>query len=141
MSKTLELARQKLTFALDIQNWSKAMEIASLVAPYVRRIKLGPVLSLARAAQKADLDGVVASVHETPLIRKACGPNLRIVTPGVRPLGADAGDQKRLAHPRTQSRQDPTNSSWALRSTKIRTPRQPHSGLSKKLPKHSPPRD
>ncbi len=58
------------------------------------------VVSLAQAAQKAGLDGVVASVHEAPLIRAACGPNFRIVTPGIRPAGADVGDQKRLDTPR-----------------------------------------
>ncbi len=225
--RLLQLARQKLTFALDIPDWDKAEKITRLVAPHVGRIKLGPVildsvgvrqtiramhyigvnnvfvdlkyhntpdvvaaavgnvarmnvgminvhcsggiemmrkakeaavnasmeshqgeiqnpfvigvtvltsqdydslvalgifpdvsfsdaaqfethkkdrmehlvLSLARAAQTAGLDGVVASVHEAPLIRKACGPKFRIVTPGIRPLGADAGDQKRLDTP------------------------------------------
>lgn len=57
------------------------------------------VVSLARAAQKAGLDGVVASALEAPLIRKACGPTFRIVTPGIRPIGAAAGDQKRLDSP------------------------------------------
>ncbi|OGZ54535.1 MAG: orotidine 5'-phosphate decarboxylase [Candidatus Ryanbacteria bacterium RIFCSPLOWO2_01_FULL_48_26] len=227
MSDILELARRKLTFALDVPDWDKAREIAGIVASHVGRIKLGPVIldnngtpqvikamhqagisnifvdlkyhntpdvvaatvhnvtamgvgminvhcsggikmmhaakqaavratlenyqreiqnpliigvtilttldyddlvalgifpnasfsnpdalvihkkekmehlvvSLARAAQKAGLDGVAASVHEAPLIRNACGPNFRIVTPGIRPAGADAGDQKRLDTP------------------------------------------
>ncbi|MEK7507539.1 MAG: orotidine 5'-phosphate decarboxylase / HUMPS family protein, partial [Patescibacteria group bacterium] len=57
------------------------------------------VVSLARAAQKAGLDGAVASVHEALPIRNACGPKFRIVTPGIRPAGADKTDQKRLDTP------------------------------------------
>jgi orotidine-5'-phosphate decarboxylase len=55
---------------------------------------------LARLAQSAKLDGVVASPQELELIRKACGDDLLIVTPGIRPAGAARGDQARLATPR-----------------------------------------
>jgi orotidine-5'-phosphate decarboxylase len=54
---------------------------------------------LAREAQRAGLDGVVASPHEIALIRKACGPEFVIVTPGVRPAGADVQDQRRVMTP------------------------------------------
>jgi orotidine-5'-phosphate decarboxylase len=54
---------------------------------------------LAREAQRAGLDGVVASPHEIALIRKACGPKFVIVTPGVRPAGADVQDQRRVMTP------------------------------------------
>ncbi len=57
------------------------------------------VVSLARAAEKAGLDGVVASTQEAPLIRQKCLAGFRIVTPGIRPAGAEAGDQKRLDTP------------------------------------------
>ena len=57
------------------------------------------VLQLARLAQAAGLDGVVASPHEAAAIRRACGPGLLIVTPGVRPAWADAGDQRRVLTP------------------------------------------
>jgi orotidine-5'-phosphate decarboxylase len=57
------------------------------------------VLSLARLAQEAGLDGVVASVHEAPAIREACGKDFLIICPGIRPAGAAANDQARLATP------------------------------------------
>jgi orotidine-5'-phosphate decarboxylase len=57
------------------------------------------VLQLARLAQAAGLDGVVASPYEAAAIRRACGPNFLIVTPGVRPAWAEAGDQQRVLTP------------------------------------------
>ena len=57
------------------------------------------VLRLARLAQEAGMDGVVASPHEIGLIRQACGPDFMIVTPGVRPSFAALDDQKRIMTP------------------------------------------
>ncbi len=60
----------------------------------------GEVIRLAKLAKKAGLDGVVASPKEAKYIRKALGKDFLIVTPGVRPEWAAAGDQKRFATPR-----------------------------------------
>ncbi len=57
------------------------------------------VVQLAKLAKNAGLDGVVASPLEIEAIRAACGPDFLIITPGVRPVAADIGDQKRVLTP------------------------------------------
>lgn len=67
----------------------------------------GRAVELARMAKKAGVDGVVASVQEASAIRKACGRDFLIVTPGVRPAEKTAAkkgrakkdDQVRVATP------------------------------------------
>ena len=58
------------------------------------------VVEFARQAQAAGLDGVVASPQEAKLIRETCGEKFLIVTPGIRPAGADINDQQRISTPR-----------------------------------------
>ena len=53
----------------------------------------------AQLTKEAGLDGVVASVHEAPHIREACGKDFAIVTPGIRLAGGPSQDQKRIATP------------------------------------------
>ena len=61
------------------------------------------VLSLAQLAKKSGVDGVVASVQEARAIRKACGSEFLIVTPGVRPkdstVESKSEDQARKSTP------------------------------------------
>lgn len=59
------------------------------------------VLQLAKLAKEAGVDGVVASALEASMIRKACGEDFIIVTPGIRPSFAVANDQKRVATPKS----------------------------------------
>lgn len=57
------------------------------------------VVARARDAVAAGMDGIVCSAAEAARLRAAVGPDLVLVTPGVRPKGADAGDQKRVTTP------------------------------------------
>ncbi|MCG0276948.1 MAG: orotidine-5'-phosphate decarboxylase [Thermanaeromonas sp.] len=57
------------------------------------------VVHWALLAQKCGLDGVVASPQEVETIRRACGPDFIIVTPGVRPTGTLLDDQRRVLTP------------------------------------------
>jgi orotidine-5'-phosphate decarboxylase len=60
-----------------------------------------PELAAERAAQARDIgiDGLVCSAEEAALLRPIVGPAMALVTPGIRPAGADAGDQKRVMTP------------------------------------------
>jgi orotidine-5'-phosphate decarboxylase len=57
------------------------------------------VCELARLAREAGCGGIVCSGAEAAAVRQAVGPGLRIVCPGVRPAGADRGDQARVVTP------------------------------------------
>ena len=57
------------------------------------------VLRLARLAELSGLDGVVCSPQEVSALRETIADNFRLVTPGVRPVGAEMGDQKRITTP------------------------------------------
>lgn len=57
------------------------------------------VLRYARVAREAGLNGVVASPQEVVAIKEACGSAFQTITPGIRPAGADIGDQSRIMTP------------------------------------------
>lgn len=54
---------------------------------------------LARLARDSGLGGLVCSSAEVGRLRAAVGPDLVLVTPGIRPAGASVGDQKRVGTP------------------------------------------
>jgi len=50
-------------------------------------------------AKKCGLDGVISSPHEIELIKKACGKDFSVITPGIRMASDDKNDQNRIATP------------------------------------------
>ncbi|MDX5627081.1 MULTISPECIES: orotidine-5'-phosphate decarboxylase [unclassified Brenneria] len=54
---------------------------------------------LALLTYNCGLDGVVCSAHEAERLKQACDENFKLVTPGIRPAGSDAGDQRRIMTP------------------------------------------
>lgn len=57
------------------------------------------VLRLARLARQNGLDGVVCSAQEATVLREACGPSFKLVTPGIRPASVGAHDHARAMTP------------------------------------------
>ena len=80
-----------LLTSIDQAQLNGELGVGGSVADHVAR--------MARLAREAGLDGVVASPHEIELVRAECGKDFLIVTPGVRPLGSEVGDQKRVMTP------------------------------------------
>lgn len=62
------------------------------------------VLRRAEQALHAGMGGIVCSAQETEAVRRIVGPDMAVVTPGIRPAGADHGDQKRVVTPREAMR-------------------------------------
>ncbi|MBI5658127.1 MAG: orotidine-5'-phosphate decarboxylase [Nitrosomonadales bacterium] len=60
----------------------------------------GLVLRLAALARASGLDGAVCSAQEAALLRRECGNEFCLVTPGIRPADAAADDQSRIMTPR-----------------------------------------
>ncbi|TPN02990.1 orotidine-5'-phosphate decarboxylase [Mesorhizobium sp. B2-1-5] len=57
------------------------------------------VLRRAEQALHAGMGGIVCSAAETEAVRRIVGPDMAVVTPGIRPAGSDHGDQKRVMTP------------------------------------------
>ncbi|NIY93410.1 orotidine-5'-phosphate decarboxylase [Vibrio diazotrophicus] len=57
------------------------------------------VMRLASLTKNAGLDGVVCSAQESQMLKQSLGKEFKLVTPGIRPAGADVGDQRRIMTP------------------------------------------
>jgi orotidine-5'-phosphate decarboxylase len=71
----------------DVKNEGYGANVAELVSQRAAR------------AKEAGIDGLIASPMEAEALKKQVGNSLLIVTPGVRPAGSAAGDQKRVMTP------------------------------------------
>lgn len=56
-------------------------------------------MRLATLTKNAGLDGVVCSAQESQMLKQSLGKEFKLVTPGIRPAGADVGDQRRIMTP------------------------------------------
>lgn len=89
VNKPLVLAVTVLT-SMD-QDQMSGTGVPGAVADQVKR--------LAALAREAGCDGVVCSPLEVRMIRAECGPDFKLVIPGIRPSWAAANDQKRIMTP------------------------------------------
>jgi orotidine-5'-phosphate decarboxylase len=96
--KAAALGRPKpLTLGITVLTSMDASDLASIGASATTPLE--QVLKLAELARQAGLSGVVASAQEAGALRTLLGPQAAIVTPGIRPAGSTANDQKRAATP------------------------------------------
>ncbi|MBJ9419741.1 orotidine-5'-phosphate decarboxylase [Acinetobacter oleivorans] len=58
------------------------------------------VKRLAKLTKESGLDGVVCSAQEAKILRELIGQDFSLVTPGIRPEGSNADDQKRIVTPK-----------------------------------------
>lgn len=89
------------------------------------------VLHYAKKAKQAGLDGVVCSVLEAEAIQDTCGDEFMRVTPGIRPAGAAADDQKRIATPLQARKQGATHIVVGRAITKAENPIDSYSEIEK----------
>jgi orotidine-5'-phosphate decarboxylase len=76
-----------------------SLDTSDLAAIGVGGTPEAQALRLARLAKANGLDGVVCSAREAAMLRAACGPDFKLVTPGIRPQGTSAHDQARVTTP------------------------------------------
>ncbi len=90
------LAQRPLLIAVTVLT---SMSTEDLAEVGVADAPADQVLRLARLTQACKLDGVVCSAQEASMLRADLGADFRLVTPGIRPAGAEAGDQRRVMTP------------------------------------------
>lgn len=82
------------------------------------------VQRLAKLTQESGLDGVVCSAQEAKMLRETLGQGFALVTPGIRPAGAAADDQKRIVTPKQAMLDGSTHLVIGRPITKSENPRQ-----------------
>jgi orotidine-5'-phosphate decarboxylase len=98
--KDLSLSEKKKPLILGVTILTSHTEEEIQTDLGINRKLKDQVLQLARLAHKAGLDGVVCSPQEISLLRSEFPKNFVIVTPGIRPAGAEVQDQKRILTPK-----------------------------------------
>ena len=88
---------EMLQAAAAVRNRPRLLGVTVLTS--VRGDVQAEVLRLAKLAKECGLDGVIASPREIRPIRESMGADFLIVTPGIRPAKAEAGDQQRVMTP------------------------------------------
>lgn len=76
-----------------------SMEREDLAGVGINQDPQDHVVSLATLSRNCGLDGVVCSAHESRQLKEVLGADFKLVTPGIRPVGADLGDQRRVMTP------------------------------------------
>lgn len=89
-------ARAPLLLAVTVLT---SLDDANLVSVGQQTPASDQVVRLATLTKDSGLAGIVCSAHEISVIRKTLGNDFVLMVPGIRPAGADAGDQKRVMTP------------------------------------------
>ncbi|WP_318434496.1 orotidine-5'-phosphate decarboxylase [Photobacterium leiognathi] len=76
-----------------------SMEASDLAGIGIKQEPQQQVLNLASLTKNSGLDGVVCSAQEASILKGNLGQNFKLVTPGIRPVGSEAGDQRRVMTP------------------------------------------
>ena len=90
------LARRPHLIAVTVLTSMEAADLEQVGVTDEPRVQ---VQRLAELAKRSGMDGVVCSAQEASMLKAACGQQFELVTPGIRPAGADAGDQRRVLTP------------------------------------------
>ena len=94
--KLTKIIKQSITNKLQV---SYKIGLEFFLSPKGRNFIAKLVKNQASLAKLAKLDGIVCSGNEVKFLKKIC-KNMEIVTPGIRLLGDDKGDQKRVMTPK-----------------------------------------
>lgn len=85
-----------LLIAVTVLTSMTAEDLAGIGIPNSPEAQVSRLATLTR---NSGLDGVVCSAQEAPRLKKEQGEEFQLVTPGIRPLTADKGDQQRIMTP------------------------------------------